>query len=519
MHGLGDKSLAHRNGAVSDAVRAGASASEPEGGDLMVTLELVSRLVAALNDSGVRWCHWKSNEAIDRSASGDNDLDLLVARRDAGRFARILAGLGFRIARPDPDRQVPGIVDHYARDRASGRTVHVHAHYQLALGDDMTKNIHLPVEAAYLGSSTAARTLDFPLPRPEFEYLLFVLRMVVKHSTWDAQLDRKGRLTASERRELAYLQNRSDTTAVLDLVDAELPFVGRRLFSACALVAAERAGRVRRAVTATRLLYAVRSYSRRAEMIDLPLRMWRRRLRKLRSRVGGPGTGKRLDTGGLLIAVVGGDGSGKSTAVDMLVDQLGRDFAVQRFHLGKPPWSRITRLLRRPLRKVRAYGLFGATRAPAWHDFGGRFPGLAFMVWHALTARDRLLEYRRARRATARGAIAVCDRFPLPGIRFMDGPRAGAVPGLPRRPVAQWLATRERQCYAQMLPPDVLVVLRVSPEVAVTRRHDDDADAVRRRATEVFEFDWATTDAVVVDADRPVAEVHRRISDAVWAAL
>ncbi|HSK96283.1 MAG TPA: hypothetical protein VK891_06675, partial [Euzebyales bacterium] len=368
-------------------------------------LALVERLVTELGAAGVTYCHWKSNEAISRSETGDNDLDLLVARGDAGRFGRVLADLGFRAARPSPDSQLPGIVDYYGRDAPSGRTVHVHAHYQLVLGDDMTKNIRLPVEAAYLGSATRDGLL--PTPSPEFEYLLFVLRMVVKHSTWDAQLDRKGRLTASERRELAYLEERADPEAVLTLVGTQLPFVGRRLFSACALVAAERVGHARRAVVATRLTRALGAYSRRAEVLDLPLRMWRRRLRRLRGRLFGAASGKRLDTGGVLIAVVGGDGAGKSTVVDMLAAQLGRDFVTQRFHMGKPPWSRVTHLVRRPLRKLRALGFLSSTRAPAWHDFDGRFPGLPFLVWHLLTARDRLLEYRRARRSAARGGIAV----------------------------------------------------------------------------------------------------------------
>ena len=485
---------------------------DPPGG-----LVLVERLVTALDAARVSYCHWKSNEAIDRSASGDNDLDLLVARNDAGRFVNILAELGFRVARVPPERQLPGIIDYYGLDETSGRAVHVHAHYQLVLGDDMTKNIHLPVEAAYLRST--AREGLFPLPRPEFEYLLFVLRMVVKHSTWDAQLDRKGRLTASERRELTYLEERIDVEAVHRLVETHLPFLGRRLFSACARVAAERVGRVQRALTATRLVHALRAHSRRPEIVDMPLRMWRRRWQRVRSRLPGRASKKRLDHGGLLIAIVGGDGSGKSTAVEVLAAELGRDFDTQQFHMGKPPWSRATRVIKRPLRKLRSLGMLGSTGLPAWHDFHGVFPGLAFVVWHALTARDRYLEYRRARRATARGGLAVCDRFPLPAIHWMDGPRSRDLPGLQRRPFARWLAAQERRYYAQMLPPDILVVLRVAPEVAVRRRPDEDVDVVRRRAIEVYEMDWTGTGAIVLDAELPADQVHAQIANVVWAAL
>ena len=46
-------------------------------------LELVRRLCQTLSTEGVDYCHWKSNEALDRSARAESDLDLLVSRRDA----------------------------------------------------------------------------------------------------------------------------------------------------------------------------------------------------------------------------------------------------------------------------------------------------------------------------------------------------------------------------------------------------------------------------------------------------
>ena len=165
-----------------------------------IALDLVVELCRALEDERIRYCHWKSNEAIARSASGDNDLDLLVDRTDADRFGAVLHRLGFKEARPTPSREVPGLIDHYGLDARSGRLVHLQAHYQLVLGDDMTKNVHLPVEREYLDSVGSEGLI--PVPAPEFELAVFVVRMVLKHSTWDAQLCLLGGLSASEQREL-----------------------------------------------------------------------------------------------------------------------------------------------------------------------------------------------------------------------------------------------------------------------------------------------------------------------------
>jgi hypothetical protein len=101
-----------------------------------------ARLVSlrALEDAGIRYCHWKSNESLDRSASGENDLDLLVLRSDARRFEGILRDLGFRDAQLPRWKELPGVYHSYGVDRTSGHFVHIHAHYQLVVGDDMTKN-------------------------------------------------------------------------------------------------------------------------------------------------------------------------------------------------------------------------------------------------------------------------------------------------------------------------------------------------------------------------------------------
>jgi hypothetical protein len=166
-------------------------------------LSAVIRLCDSLNEEGINYCHWKSNAAIDRSASGDNDLDLLVSRADAQRFTEILYQLGFKEAQVLPEEQLPGIRDFYSFDEVTTRLIHVHAHFQLVLGHDLSKNYHLPLERSYLDSADQGEL--FRLPAPEFELVVFVIRMILKHSTLDAILMRHGSLSASERRELDFL--------------------------------------------------------------------------------------------------------------------------------------------------------------------------------------------------------------------------------------------------------------------------------------------------------------------------
>ena len=117
------------------------------------TLDLVYALCRALDTEGVAYCHWKSNAALDRSAKGENDLDLLVSRADAQLFAGILCRLGFKQAQAIPQQQLPAVVSYYGYDKGAERLVHVHAHYQLIVGHDATKNYRLPIERPFLESA------------------------------------------------------------------------------------------------------------------------------------------------------------------------------------------------------------------------------------------------------------------------------------------------------------------------------------------------------------------------------
>jgi thymidylate kinase len=113
----------------------------------------------------------------------------------------------------------------------------------------------------------------------------------------------------------------------------------------------------------------------------------------------------------------------------------------------------------------------------------------------------------------------VCDRFPVAGLRFMDGPRTAGLPGVDRRRLARWLADREAGYYARMGRPNLTLVLRVPPEVAVGRRPEQDARYVWNRAQEVWDLPWPADDVVVIDASQPHEQVLRQLRRAVWDAL
>ena len=485
-------------------------------------LGLVRTLCAALSAEGIRYCHWKSNEALDRSASGDNDLDLLVSRADARGFEAIIGKLGFKNARPPSNKEMPGVFHAYGLDAPSGKLVHIHAHYQLVLGDDMTKNYRLPLEEAYLASAEQGPV--FRIPTAEFEFVVFVLRMVLKHSMLDALVSHQGSLSPSEAREREYLLLRTDPARATSIVLEHLPFVGRVLWERCVRCLDQGTSQRVRIATAHRLERALAAHARRNPLLDAPLRLLRRGRVIVRRRVlHRPAPRGHLESGGALIALVGGDGAGKSTAVEELRRWLSKDFAVTEVHLGKPRRSLTTSLVQRVWKGSVRRGSRGATVAELVGSQASSISARTYvkLVQHAMIARDRSLTYERARRAVSAGDIVIADRFPLPAVTLMDSPIAPRLLGTRRsNGVASRLARLERRYYERIGRPDVLIVLRVGADVAAERkRGTDDAAVVRLRSEEISRVDWSGSGAVLVDADRSKDAVVNEIKSAVWSRL
>ena len=110
----------------------------------------IHELIQKLNESPIRYCHWKSNFALAEALAGRTDVDLLVHRNDATLFRNLLARLSFRPASNADGKPFPSVEHHYALDEDKGILVHVHVYFRVITGGSLSKNYRLPVEAMLL---------------------------------------------------------------------------------------------------------------------------------------------------------------------------------------------------------------------------------------------------------------------------------------------------------------------------------------------------------------------------------
>ncbi len=232
---------------------------------------------------------------------------------------------------------------------------------------------------------------------------------------------------------------------------------------------------------------------------------------------------------------MGGDGAGKSTAVEGLYGWLSKDFDIIKVHLGKPVWSGSTLLVRGILKIGQLVGLY-PLEAPFQETIEQKSlvsPGYPFLLREACRARDRYRTYLKARRFAANGGLVIFDRFPLHQIQLMDGPQVERFirqnmngpeanrflsPRQDSR-LAKLLAKIEKSYYRQIGLPELLIVLRVDPEIAVQRKIDEQATLVRARSTEIFEVDWQNTNAHIINSSKSKTDVMTELKAHVWSEL
>lgn len=209
-----------------------------------------------------------------------------------------------------------------------------------------------------------------------------------------------------------------------------------------------------------------------------------------------------------LVAVVGCDGSGKSTVSAQVLAWMSEYGATEAAHLGQQGGNIARRIARWPLVGGWLETQLARKADKTRVDLGTRQPGpLTALVITALSLR-RLWRFRRMLALRRRGLMIVTDRYPQ-----VDVPVSNDGPGLPAtapgNALARWLARREWALYTWMASyrPDLVLRLNVSLDVACARKPDHPRGllASKMAALPLLRFNGAKI--VEIDADLPLPEV------------
>jgi thymidylate kinase len=456
---------------------------------------------------------------------GEADLDLLIARNDQHCAQAILLEQGLKLFRDVANRDHPAVSSYLGYDEPSRRIVHLHLHFRLVVGEKLLKNYRLPWETAILDRAVLHPTLPIRVLDPVSEALLLVARAALELRWTDpvalrhwAETKRKFELDRerlSARLDRMTLRNRAGEAFVDDLADmvSDAVFCGRPF---------ERQGRLRRRIRGE--LAAHRAYNAG----EARLRSWTRAVlwaagafNKRVLHAPRPWS-RRAPGGGCIAAVIGVDGSGKTTVVAAIRAWLGSEVDVVPVYFGtgagRPspllmPFKIMVPVITRFLRtKPR-----GASHGRISDRDPGPLYSLLMMVWAAAVAMEKRIKLWAAHRGASRGLVVVTDRYPQnEDVGYSDGP---LLPRVTRAPL--WLRRFEARAYtlARRLPPDLVLKLEVTPETAARREPDMDPAAIRQRIEAARRLAFPGARVVRIDAERPLEEVIRSVKREIWSLL
>ena len=483
------------------------------------------RLLEVFNEfhqQQVDYCYWKSSRRLHAVLAGEGDVDLLLARNDRHRAQAILIELEFKLFPSVGDRDHPATLTFLGYDERGGQLIHVHLHFQLIVGERLLKNYRISWEEVLLARAILLPTLPIRILEPTSEALLLVVRACLELRRLDPMTLRIWQATTRKfALDRAELVARVDRTALRDLAvnllsedlaalvsDAfysDQPLETQRrlrrcMRKHCAAYRSYNTVEVRARSAGRALLWVAGALNKRALHAPRP---WNRRA---------PG-------GGCMVAIVGVDGSGKSTSVTTMRAWLGSKVDVVPMYFGtgdgKPslflrPFKLMMPLMMRVLRRKPKCASHG--------ESSGGAPGLLYslllMVWAVAVAVDKRKKLIAARRGINRGLVVITDRYPQNQILgFNDGPLLARLTVVPR-----WLRRFEGAAYAlaRRLPPDLVIKLVVTPETAARREPNMDPVVIRERIAALQHLSFPGARVVCVDAEQPLAEVIRAVKHEIW---
>lgn len=486
-------------------------------------IELFSRLFDEFDRNQISYCYWKSTGRIVAALRGDTDLDLLVAQEDQHRATAVLLSAGFKAFPAASPRSHPSIATFLGYDDGSGRLLHVDLQTCIVVGDALVKEYRLPWEQVVLTRSIRDPTLLLNMLDPASEGVLLIVRACLETQWFD--------LVALRNRAALRQKFDTDRKRLARCLDrAELQEL------ASALLSPEVAGLVADAMWDTRPLHRLHRLRREVRRAVAPFCIYRSAEARARSwwravvwasssfnqwLVHAPRSwNRRVPGGGRIIAIIGVDGSGKSTLVRALRAWLAREVDVLPIYFGtgngRPSlWLLPFKLL------VPICGRLIKPKSRKLSQGSRNEPGLGYtaliIVWATLAALEKRGKLLKAFRAAQRGMLVVTDRYPQDeNADFNDGPLLSRVSRAPA-----FLRRFEARVYqlSRRIRPDLILRHKVTLETAALREPSMDRAIIERRIAEITRLRFADAFTVELDSEKSFPEVIRAAKREIWRVL
>ena len=496
-------------------------------------LEVCKQLFDRWN-SGVRYCHWKSNEHLMEGLDGETDLDVFVQPSDKELAETMLIQSGYLECRTQKEHQYPNVFEWIGFDSATGKLVHVHLHYQIITGTKFCKEYVFPIDDLIISTRVQDVDTGVFVTDPNLEIIILYSRIALKATKKHCIKPDK-----SSVREIIYLKALIDKDKVLSYCRQLIPKFGDDY---CQIITEEEldaSGWFRvyqiakewlepyRKYSQTRVFFRHFYYKSCSSVIKIANNKFNR---CIVSRKTFPGRS-------FSVCLLGQDGSGKSTVTIALEKWLTWKIEARRFYLGSG--DHYNSLLKRFIVKSAKYKHRNDITRKEYEEQIKKVESAPtkrkktiknFFV-AVLVAKNHLDVARRAYKVVLcsdnycrHGGIPLFDRFPQ--IQFegiYDGPKIANYcreTGLDYF-LIRLMAKREHKYIEkiQHYQPKLVFKLMLSPEESIRRKPFEHLDAVARKHEITKQLQFANSKVRVVDATQDYQQELLYIKNEIWKML
>jgi len=209
-----------------------------------------------------------------------------------------------------------------------------------------------------------------------------------------------------------------------------------------------------------------------------------------------------------VIAVIGCDGSGKSTLTADLINRLHKQSPAELLYLGQSSgdiaeWIRTLPVIGAP------FGRYLARKAERAHDKDSSPPNNLTALVIYLLSLWRVHKFRKMLALARRGVVIITDRYPqaeVPGFYF-DGPGLSAINA--KGWLARKLTAREIQLYQWMAShvPTLIIRLNIDADTAHARKPDHKLAMLRDKVAVIPKLHFNGAHILDLDGRDPYAQV------------
>lgn len=496
-------------------------------------LKRSAQLFSDWNAGGIRYCSFKSNEHLLEGLEGKTDLDILIDRSDYDKAVEILLKNSYVQFEPVNVGAYPNVVNWFGMDEETGTLIHIHLHFELMTGKALYKDYCLPWAELFLESAFLDEKTGLYLANPNQEYVLLCTRLVVKR----ARTPKHKKIGEDIVRELNYLKNFIDEQtfyATLEKMYGKTEGIGKEMLHIQELSNEEFIAYYHRVKKEMRKNQRTGEFS---AFINSYANRVRRKLNRDSNRKFGTvrPLKKRAVNGGVSVAFVGIDGSGKSTVSKEMLKWISAEFDAVKYYAGAGDGKKdlVSAVALKAYKKMHSEksnqgSQADETKVPG-EKTGNPAPrlslrkkvkGLGSSTAYLRILKSNIRHLKEAQKLTKEGLICLMDRYPqnsLPGMH--DGAKLRKYDtgrGVLHNCVMKEQALLDK---VKAYPFDLVLRFVVSPETSYARKPEEPLDSLKRKAETLKQVNYDAGRVVEINADEPLEQVILNVKREIWAAL